>query len=79
MSHKDKLLARLLELPSDMTFKEIELILKWNGYTRKRKKTGSSHVIFQKSEHFPIHFPFTNKPVKKCYLEEIIEILELEK
>ena len=79
MSQKDKLLARLLELPSDITFKEIELILNWNGYTRKKKKTGTSHVIFKKSGQLPIGVPFSTHPVKKCYLEQIIEILKLEK
>lgn len=43
MSKWDKLIARILTVPTDVQFKELEKVLKSFGYTATYPKGGGSH------------------------------------
>ncbi len=73
---KKKRIQRLLARPTDMRFEEVELILKDCGYKRSHKTSGSHFVFSKDGKHISI--PTKNNKVKKCYLNEIIDILGLE-
>jgi predicted RNA binding protein YcfA (HicA-like mRNA interferase family) len=77
MGKQDKLIEKLLKKPPEMRFDEIRKILENAGF--KNVRTRGSHFIFKNSDNRKkISIPTHNNRVKKCYLEEIIEILNLE-
>ena len=77
MGKKDKLIDKLLKKPPEMRFDEIKKILENAGYKNVRAK--GSHFIFKNSDDGKkVIIPTHNNRVKKCYLEEMIELLNLE-
>ena len=77
MVKQDKLIEKLLKKPPDMRFDEVKRILENSGF--KSVRTRGSHFIFKNSDtRKKVCIPTHNNRVKKCYLEDIIEILNLE-
>ncbi len=76
MSRKDKLIAKLLALPKDMSFSDVQKILEWHGYELNRVK--GSHHMFTKTDFDPVVIPVHNKSVKIDYLKKIIKAIPLE-
>ena len=77
MGKQEKLFKELLNKPPEMRFAEIKKILENLGF--KNVRTRGSHFVFKNSANGKkISIPTHNHRVKKCYLEEIIEILNLE-
>lgn len=77
MSRIVKRIGKIIDNPKNVSFDELESILNYFGWV-KRGKTSGSHFVFEKEEEFPITIP-KNKPfVKKHYVANVIEILELE-
>ena len=77
MAKRNKLIEELLKKPPEMRFAEIKKILEHSGF--KNVRTRGSHFVFKNSANGKkIIIPTHNHRVKKCYLEEIIEILNLE-
>ena len=75
MSKWEKLLNRLLNLSSEMRFKELEKILISYGYEKHAPRSGSSHYTFRKPGCNPITIPM-HEPVKKVYIKLVKEALE---
>jgi predicted RNA binding protein YcfA (HicA-like mRNA interferase family) len=77
MGKQDKLIKELLKKPPEMRFDDMKKILEHAGF--KNVRTRGSHFVFKNYENGKkISIPTHNHRVKKCYLEEIIEILNLE-
>jgi predicted RNA binding protein YcfA (HicA-like mRNA interferase family) len=77
MVKQDQLIEKLLKKPPDMRFDEVKRILENSGF--KNVRTRGSHFIFKNSDtRKKVCIPTHNNRVKKCYLEDIIEILNLE-
>ena len=77
MGTKEKLIEKLLRKPNDMRFDEIKNVLENEGF--KNARTRGSHFAFKNAKNGKrIIIPTHNNIVKKCYIEEIIKILELE-
>lgn len=77
MTKQDKLIEKLLIKPKGMRFDEIKTVLENSGFRNVRSR--GSHFVFKNSENGKrVIIPIHNNTVKKCYLEEIIEILGLE-
>lgn len=77
MSRKDKLTDRLLKIPKDFTFDEMEALLSYLGYELKQGGTGSG-VKFIKagsSEVINFHKPHPNGVLKRYILDQVIEKL----
>lgn len=75
MSKREKLIKRLLQKPSDMRFAEIDLILKYFGFSHTGTK--GSHFIYERGGE-SISIVKHGKNIKKYTLEELIELLNLE-
>jgi predicted RNA binding protein YcfA (HicA-like mRNA interferase family) len=75
MTKLDKLKEKLLRRPTDMRFEEVKTILRNHGFENVRTK--GSHFFFTNNIDV-ISIPVHNNTVKKAYLENIIEILNLE-
>ncbi len=77
MSQWDKLLARLLTLPSDVRFAEVKKVLEHYGYLGSKPRSGSSHWTFRRKGSLPITVP-ESEPVRLAYVKKIKTIVESE-
>ena len=81
MSHKEKLIQKLKSRPKDMTFEEVESLLKYLTYSRSNKgRTSGSRVMFVSDQYAPIllHKPHPRKELLAYQVKQLIEILEQE-
>jgi len=77
MANLVKIVKKMLEIPSDMRFNKVVVILEAFGYKCGRT-SGSSHFVYRKKGCQSITVPKENNKVKKCYLKKIIFHLNLE-
>ncbi len=78
MSRKEKLIRRLLSMPSDYRFDELETLLRLLGYEIDNKgKTSGSRVLFKSTDgrSFIMHKPHPSNVIRKDYLSGIINKL----
>lgn len=75
MTKLEKLLKRIMSVPGDVTFEELEKVLLLYGYEESSPGSGSSHRTFRKQNHPPITIP-KHKPIKKVYVRMAKEIIE---
>ena len=80
MSKIDKLINRLLQLPTDMKFSEIETLLIHLGYKQKAGSiSGGSRIEFYKGNiKILFHKPHGSNNMKRYQLKTIITILKKE-
>lgn len=81
MGQKEKLIRKLKSYPRDMTFDEVETLLRYLTYLRSNKgKTSGSRVMFTSDAHPPIllHKPHPRKELLEYQVKQLIEILEQE-
>ncbi len=81
MGQKEKLIRKLKSVPRDMTFDEVETLLRYLTYLRSNKgKTSGSRVMFTSDTHPPIllHKPHPRKELLEYQVKQLIEILEQE-
>ena len=81
MGQKDKLIKKIKSKPRDLTFVELEGLLKYFGYYRCEKgKSSGSRVMFVSDTHAPIllHKPHPQKELLGYQIKQILEILEKE-
>ena len=81
MSQKEKLIQKLKSRPRDMTFEEVEALLKYLTYSRSDKgRTSGSRVMFVSDRYAPIllHKPHPRKELLAYQVKQLIEILEQE-
>ena len=79
MEQKEKLIKKLKSVPKDMTFEEVETLLRYLTYLRSNKgKTSGSRVLFSSDSHPPIllHKPHPRKELLAYQIKQLIEILE---
>ena len=80
MSQKEKLIARLMQIPRDFTFDEMKKLLELLGFHMSNKgKTSGSRVLFEKDDT-PIHLhkPHPRKELREYQIRDILEILKRE-
>ena len=81
MGQKEKLIQKLKSKPKDMTFEEVETLLKYLAYTRSDKgRTSGSRVMFTSTEHAPIllHKPHPRKELLAYQVKQLVDLLEQE-
>ncbi|MCD8238698.1 MAG: type II toxin-antitoxin system HicA family toxin [Clostridiales bacterium] len=79
MSKKDKLIEKLLKLPKDFTFAEMETLLSYYGYALKQGKGSAVKFIKEgSSEVINFHKPHPDGVLKKYILEQVISKLQKE-
>ena len=78
---KEKLIQKLKSKPKDMTFEELETLLKYLSYTRSDKgRTSGSRVMFTSTDHAPIllHKPHPRKELLAYQVKQLVDLLEQE-
>lgn len=82
MGKKDKLIGRLLQMPRDFTFSEVETLFGLLSFDRSDKgKTSGSRVAFvnKKSDaKIILHKPHPRKELLEYQIKQIIEFLKEE-
>lgn len=74
MTKKDKRVQKIFRNPKNVSFKELDLVLKDFGFEVRQPKSGSSHFIYYKDE-FQITVPFKRPFVKEVYIKRIQELV----
>ena len=81
MGQKEKLIQKLKSKPKDMTFEEVETLLKYLSYTRSDKgRTSGSRVMFTSTDHAPIllHKPHPRRELLAYQVKQLVDLLEQE-
>lgn len=81
MGQKEKLIQRLKSKPKDMTFQEVETLLRYLSYERDDKgRTSGSRVMFVSETHPPIllYKPHPRKELLTYQINQLLEILKQE-
>ena len=79
MGQKEKLIKKLKSVPKDMTFEEVETLLRYLTYLRSNKgKTSGSRVLFSSDPPILLHKPHPRKELLAYQIKQLIEILEQE-
>ncbi len=78
MSRKEKLLKRMLSIPSDFTFDELKSVLESLGFSISNKgKTSGSRVAFIKEQMIiRIHKPHPTNIMGKTALKSVVSYLK---
>ena len=80
MSKMEKLIAKFLKVPKDLTWEELVNILNHLGYSEKsgKGKTGGSRIKFINSDNdiINLHKPHPGNIVKQYVIPQILEKLE---
>lgn len=80
MTHREKLKERILQLPKDFTFEELETVLSQLGFEQDNKgKTSGSRVRFyhrEKQLQYLAHKPHPKSIVKEKALKDIVNFLK---
>ena len=79
MRTKEKLRERLLKMPSDYTFDEMQRLLEGYGYEKRNKgKTSGSRLIFKNGAKRPImlHKPHPGNIVKEYAMKQVYDDLK---
>ena len=76
MSKKEKLFLKLKSLPNDFNFSELETLLK-NFWFEKIKTNAWSHFKWIHRDKNVNFFAPRKNPMKKIYLKELLNILEI--
>ena len=81
MEQNEKLIQRLKSKPKDMTFQEVETLLRYLSYERDDKgRTNGYRVMFVSETHPPIllHKPHPRKEMLTYQINQLLEILKQE-
>ena len=79
MGTKEKLLERLKNIPVDLTFEEVERLLRLLGYIKSEKgKTSGSRVLFSKPGKLPVflHRPHPRNELKEYAVKQLVQELK---
>ena len=79
MGIKEKLRERVLKMPSDFTFDEMQRLLEGYGYEKSNKgRTSGSRIIFKNGDKRPImlHKPHPGNIVKGYAMKQVYDDLK---
>ena len=73
-----RLIENIIRNKKNVTFNDLDKLLKEFGYECKQPKSGGSHYIYRKNGVSSISVPKKRPYVKEYYVKQIIGMLELE-
>ena len=80
MSKAEKLIAKFLKVPNDLTWEELVKILNHKGYLEKlgKGKTAGSRIKFVNSDNdiINLHKPLPKNIVKQYVIRQVLEKLD---
>ena len=76
LTKKDKLIKKMKTSPNNISPDEIEKVLEWEGFERRKSNDGSHQVFKRKSDGRVFNLVLDRNPVRKYQVEDILKILE---
>jgi predicted RNA binding protein YcfA (HicA-like mRNA interferase family) len=73
MGREEKLLRHLRNNPSNVSFEELDKLLRWCGF--ESRSSGGSHYTYKRKGSPPITIP-RHKPVKRVYVQQVLALIE---
>ena len=74
MTKKGKRVQKLFRNPRNVSFKELDLVLKDFGFQVRQPSSGSSHFTYFKDE-IQLTVPFKRPFVKEVYVKRVKELI----
>jgi hypothetical protein len=75
MAKWKKLYERIQNNPKNVTFEELDKVLRLAGFERRQPRSGSSHYTYTKPGKYPITVP-KDKPLKAVYVKLALEAMK---
>lgn len=72
-----KLAGKILANRKNVEFNDLKRLLEGFGFECRQPRGGSSHYVFRRPQTYPISVP-KNRPVNKTYVDQVINLLDLE-
>ncbi len=79
MSKKQKQLEKIRQNISNVSFEDLDKVLKWFGFEQRQPKGGSSHYVYElKAEPhiLLITIPYKRPFIGKHYVKQALQILD---
>lgn len=76
MTKKDKLVKKMKISHNSISPDEIEKVLEWEGFVKRKSNAGSHQVIKRKSDGKVFNLVLARNPVRKYQVEDLLKILE---
>lgn len=79
MSRKQKTLQKIRQNPSHVSFKDIDKVLTWYGFTCRQPGGGSSHYFYHLrvgGRKFPLTIPYKRPHVGRTYVKDMLAVLD---
>lgn len=76
MTKRDKKYQRNFNNPKDVSFQDIDRLLRDNGFECHQPSGGSSHYIYRHQQlHDKLTIPY-NRPIKAIYIKQALMAIE---
>ena len=76
MSRMEKLLEKIRNNPKDVSYEDMDKLLRWAGFTRRTQRSGTSHFFYSKPGcPYPLTIPKKN-PLKEVYVKQAIQFID---
>ncbi len=76
LTKKDKLIKKMKISPNSISPDEIEKVLEWEGFVKRKSNAGSHQVFKRKSDGKVFNLVLARNPVRKYQVEDLLKILE---
>lgn len=76
MSKSDKLLQRIRNNPRQVSFEDLDKLLRDLGFERRQPRGGSSHYTYFRVGMPPLTVPYRRPHVKETYVKSVLELLD---
>ena len=76
MSKKKKLLERIRNNPKDVSFDDLDKLLRWAGFVPREQKSGTSHFCYTRPGHPGILTIPRKNPLKEVYVKMALQVIE---
>lgn len=77
MTKYDKLFAKITNNPKDVSFNELNKILRRYGFKCRQPRKGSSHYTYYHPKLLDLITIPKNRPVKAIYVKKAIAVIEM--
>ncbi len=74
MTKRQKRIEKIFKNPKTVTFKELDKVLKDQGFEVRQPSSGSSHYIYTKGD-LQISVPFRRPFVLEVYVKRVLELI----
>ncbi|MFW6097569.1 MAG: type II toxin-antitoxin system HicA family toxin [Chloroflexota bacterium] len=79
MSRKQKTLEKIRQNPGHVSFKDLDKLLTWYGFSCRQPGGGSSHHIYKlkvSGRPFRITVPYHRPHVKRTYVQKVLNMID---